>query len=265
MKRENPDPVTHTVPGQRTESPVVHHVPHARVPVDLELVVPAFNEAGRLPDTLRALVDFLADQDWRSRVVVVDNGSTDETTAVVAAADRRGVDVTAIGCARPGKGAAVRRGLSSSTSRFVGFVDADLSTPIATLTRVMAELRTGAAAAIASRHAPGARFVHPQPVGRRMGGAAFRMLARPLVPEVHDTQCGFKVFEREAVQRALVRCRVSGFAFDVELLRQIRLAGGRIAEIAVAWTDDERSTFRPVHDGRAAFADLLRLYRADLP
>jgi UDP-3-O-acyl-N-acetylglucosamine deacetylase len=90
------------------------------------------------------------------------------------------------------------------------------------------------------------------------------MLARPLVPDVHDTQCGFKVFEREAVQHALNRCRVNGFAFDVELLRQIRLAGGRIAEIAVSWTDDVRSTFRPFRDGRAAFVDLLRLYRADL-
>jgi hypothetical protein len=239
-------------------------VPHPRPARDLELIVPAFNEAHRLPETLRALTDFLREQAWRSRVVVVDNGSTDDTTAVAETTDRGRVEVVVIGCARPGKGAAVRRGLTSSTSRFVGFIDADLSTPVQTLTSVMAELHAGAAAAIASRHAPGAHLVHPQPVLRRIGGAAFRMLARPLVPEVHDTQCGFKVFEREAVQQALKRCRVSGFAFDVELLRQIRLAGGRIAEIAVAWTDDVRSTFRPIHDGGPAFADLLRLYRADL-
>jgi glycosyltransferase involved in cell wall biosynthesis len=238
--------------------------PPARPAVDLELIVPAFNEAGRLPDTLRALTGFLNAQAWRSRIVVVDNGSTDDTTAVVVAAAGGGrVETVAIGCARPGKGAAVRRGLSGSGSRFVGFVDADLSTPVRTLTRAMAELRDGAAAAIASRHAPGSRFVHPQSAGRRVGGAVFRMLARPLLPGVHDTQCGFKIFERVAVQDALNRCHVNGFAFDVELLRQIRKAGGRIVEVPVAWTDDARSTFRPLHDGVPAFTDLLRLYRAD--
>jgi dolichyl-phosphate beta-glucosyltransferase len=233
-------------------------VPRTRV--DLELVVPAFNEERRLPATLAELTAFLAGAPWSSRVVVVDNGSTDETAAIVT--DHPGVVV--IGCAQPGKGAAVRRGIMTSTSRFVGFMDADLSTPVRTLTRVMTALDAGAAAAIGSRHAPGAELVHPQPVIRRLGGAVFRRIARGLVPGVHDTQCGFKVFERLAVQRALGRCHVDGFAFDVELLHRIRAAGGRIAEVAVAWTDDERSTFRPLHDGRAAFTDLLRLYRAVL-
>lgn len=251
--------------------------PYQRSPVELELVVPAFNEAARLPATLAAVTGFLAGQPWRSRVVVVDNGSTDDTAAVVAAvhsgragttaagADHGRVDVVVLGCARPGKGAAVRRGIASSTARYVGFADADLSTPVQTLTRALAELEAGAAAAIASRHAPGARLVRRQPIGRRVGGALFRALARRLVPDVHDTQCGFKVFERVAVQRALARCQVNGFAFDVELLRQIRRGGGRIVEVAVDWADDGRSTFRPLRDGRAAFTDLLRLYREQLP
>ncbi|MEU9886143.1 glycosyltransferase [Sphaerisporangium sp. NPDC051011] len=254
-------------PAGATAGPRAGRRPPTRTVVDLELIVPAFNEAGRLPETLRALTSFLGEQPWRSRVVVVDNGSTDDTTAVVGAADgglvESRVETVAIGCSRPGKGAAVRRGLAGSGARFAGFVDADLSTPVRTLTRAMAELRDGAAAAIASRHAPGARFVHPQPLRRRAGGAVFRMLARPLLPGVHDTQCGFKIFERRAVQDALARCRVSGFAFDVELLRRIRQAGGRIVEVPVEWTDDARSTFRPLHDGVPAFTDLLRLYRAD--
>lgn len=232
-----------------------------RTPLDLELVIPAFNEAGRLPETLCALVDYLEEQDWTSRVVVVDNGSTDNTVALAKAVERAHVDVVVIGCSRAGKGAAVRRGIISSTSRFVGFADADLSTPVATLTPVMAALETGAAAVIASRHAPGARLVHPQSLGRRLGGTAFRTLARQLVRDVYDTQCGFKFFQRDAVQHALEHCRVNGFAFDVELLRQIQRAGGQIVEVPIAWTNDLGSTFRPVRDGAAAFAALLQLYQ----
>jgi glycosyltransferase involved in cell wall biosynthesis len=230
--------------------------------LDLELVIPAYNEAARLPATLCELVDFLERQDWTSRVVVVDNGSTDETVALAKAVERDRVDVAVIGCSRAGKGAAVRRGLLSGTSRFVGFADADLSTPVSTLTPVMAELESGAAAVIASRHAPGARLVHPQSFGRRAGGTAFRLLARQLVRNVHDTQCGFKFFERAAVQRALNSCQVNGFAFDVELLRQVQRSGGRIVEVPIAWTNDTGSTFRPLRDGVAAFAALLMLYQS---
>jgi glycosyltransferase involved in cell wall biosynthesis len=222
--------------------------------------VPAFNEAKRLPETLYQMAAYLSEQPWRSRVVVVDNGSVDETAAVVRSLRARRVDITVIGCARPGKGAAVRRGLLHACSPFVGFVDADLSTPLDTLATAMHELRQGAAAVVASRHAPGARFVQPQPLGRRLGGTAFRLLARPLVAKVHDTQCGFKFFQREVVQNALQRCRLTGFAFDVELLRQIQLSGGRIVEAPVAWTDDAHSSFRPLRDGLPSFAAMLQLY-----
>jgi dolichyl-phosphate beta-glucosyltransferase len=231
---------------------------------DLEVIIPAFNEAGRLPLTLRRTVGFLGAQPWRSRVVVVDNGSADDTTAVV----WRFVDgldgavpVEVVGCARPGKGAAVRRGLLSSTSRFVGFFDADLATPVETLTAVMGHLQLGATAVVGSRHVAGASFVRPQPLGRRAGGAAFRVLARGLVRGVHDTQCGFKFFQRDAVMRALVQCQTTGFAFDVELLQCIQRDGGNIVEVPVAWADDARSTFHPVRDGLASFGALLQMQR----
>jgi glycosyltransferase involved in cell wall biosynthesis len=206
-------------------------------------------------------VDFLETQSWRSRLVVVDNGSTDDSAAIAQAVSSNRVDIAVIGCARPGKGAAVRRGLAASTAPFVGFFDADLATPIDTLARTISELRAGATAVIASRHAPGARFVQPQSLGRRVGGSAFRALTRPLVPAIYDTQCGFKFFRRHAVQQALGHCRLDGFAFDVELLRYLQAAGGPIVEIPVAWTDNPHSTFRPVRDGVASFAAVLHLYR----
>ena len=225
-----------------------------RTPVDVEVVIPAFNEAERLGDTLRATAAFLATQPWRSRIVVVDNGSVDETAAV---ARRHGVDV--IGCSRPGKGAAVRRGLLTSAATWVGFADADLSTPIETLADAVAELAGGADAVVASRHAPGAVLTRAQPPGRRLAGGLFRLIVRGLVPGVHDTQCGFKFFRRDTVQEALGRCRVNDFAFDVELLRWIQRAGGRIVELPVCWTDDRRSSLRPMRDGLAALGTVLSL------
>lgn len=253
--------LVHSLPAVAGMAPAIDRGLRCRPPVDLEVVVPAFNEAMRLPVMLRKTVDYLGCLPWRTRVVVVDNGSSDETVAAVRAVDSEAVELTVIGCARPGKGAAVRRGLLSSSSPLVGFIDADLSTPIETVAETIEGLRAGAAAVIASRHAPGARFVQRRRMVRRIGGAVFRQLTRPLVTDVHDTQCGFKFFQRDAVQRALARCTVNGFAFDVELLHQIQADGGRIVEIPVAWTDDVRSSFRLVHDGVKSFASLTALHR----
>jgi dolichyl-phosphate beta-glucosyltransferase len=234
-----------------------------RSAVDLEVVVPAYNEAERLPSTVAATVGYLAEQPWESRVVVVDNGSSDDTgRAIRSMALRSGpVFVDVIGCARPGKGAAVRRGLLSSESRFVGFFDADLATPLETLSATMALLSRGVSAVVASRYASSSALLRRQPLGRRVGGAMFRRVARTLVTGVSDTQCGFKFFDRRAVARALAQCRTTGFAFDVEVLRRIQADGGSIAEIPVTWTDDPRSTFRPIPDGVASFAALLQLRR----
>lgn len=239
-------------------------LPAPRPIVDLEVAIPAFNEASRLPETLRRTVDFLREQSWSSRVVVVDNGSSDGTADVArafAAAGDEAVPVEVVGCAQPGKGAAVRRALLRSRSRFVGFFDADLATPVETLLTVMAQLEAGATAVVGSRHAPGARFVQHQPTGRRLGGAAFRMATRSLVPEVHDTQCGFKFFDRAALVPALVTCRTTGFAFDVELLRHLQTAGATIVEVPVAWSHAGGSSFSPLRDGMSAFRAVLQLQR----
>ncbi|QFZ24479.1 glycosyltransferase [Saccharothrix syringae] len=234
-----------------------------RPAVDLEVVIPAYNEAGRLRASLAATARYLAGSPWSTRIVVVDNGSADATSRVArSGADEAAVPVSVIGCAIAGKGAAVRRGIMTSSARFVGFVDADLATPVDSLGAAVRLLERGATAVIGSRYAGGARIVRRQPVVRRVGGAAFRALARRAVPGVSDTQCGFKFFHRRAVQQALVDCEVTGFAFDVELLRGVRAAGGTVVELPVAWTDDARSSFRPLRDGLPAFRAALRLRAA---
>jgi glycosyltransferase involved in cell wall biosynthesis len=234
-----------------------------RSAVDLEVIIPAYNEAGRLPSTLSHTVDFLGSQSWDSRIVVVDNGSADDTGYVVRkmSALKSKVPISLIGCSRPGKGAAVRRGVLSGTSTYTGFFDADLATPLNTLTLAMEHLKLGVSAVIASRHSPGSSFVQRQQFGRRLGGAAFRVMTSSMVHGICDTQCGFKFFERGAITRSMVQCRTGGFAFDVELLRRLQDEGGRIVEIPVAWTDGAGSTFHPVRDGVASFASLVQMHR----
>lgn len=233
--------------------------------VDLEVIIPAYNEAARISNTLARTVDFLAEQPWSSRIVVVDNGSVDETAVVARRISREKgneVPISVVGCARRGKGAAVRRGLLSGTSRFTGFFDADLATPLETLTDVMTHLSAGAGAVIASRHAPGSTLVRRQGLGRRMGGKAFRVLTRSKVKGILDTQCGFKFFERDTLTAAMVQCRSTGFAFDVELLLRLQHNDASIVELPVAWTDGAESTFRPFHDGLASFASVIQLEKA---
>lgn len=145
-----------------TIRPDVWSIPLAAVrePVDLDVIIPAFNESSRLPRTLAAMVTVLAAGSaarpgWTSRIVVVDDGSSDDTVAAAHILSLAGAEIVAIGCAQAGKGAAVLRGLRTSSARFVGFADADLSTPLDTLVHALAALEGGAAAAIASRHAPG--------------------------------------------------------------------------------------------------------------
>jgi dolichyl-phosphate beta-glucosyltransferase len=260
-------PVLVQLRGQRDAAPVSGRsavLPPPRPTVDLEVAIPAFNEASRLPATLFRTVEFLREQPWSSRVVVVDNGSSDGTGDVVrafGAATDGGVQVEIVGCAQPGKGAAVRRALLRSRSRFVGFFDADLATPVETLSTVMEHLAAGATAVVGSRHAPGARFVQHQPAARRLGGAAFRAMTHSLVSGVHDTQCGFKFFDRAALVPALVACRTTGFAFDVELLRHLQDAGARIVEVPVAWSHAGGSSFSPLRDGMSAFRAVLQLQR----
>ncbi|MFE0698878.1 glycosyltransferase [Streptomyces sp. NPDC058872] len=230
-----------------------------RPPVELELLIPAFNEQQRLPSTVATTVDYLASRPWSSAVVVVDNNSADGTLDVLRRFTDSPVPVHAIGCSDQGKGAAVRRGIATSSARYVGFADADNATPVETLDRVMRLLRAGHGAVIASRHAPGARLDVEQPLLRRGGGLLFRTLAHLSLPDVADTQCGFKFFSGPLARSVVRDCHVDGFAFDVELLARVVRAGQDVVEVPVVWHDVPGSTFSARRDGLRSMADLLRI------
>jgi dolichyl-phosphate beta-glucosyltransferase len=230
-----------------------------RPPVELEVVIPAFNEERRLPATVAATIDHLSGCPWSSSVVVVDNDSVDRTAEIIEQFHNPAVKLYLIGCRQHGKGAAVRRGILTSAARFIGFIDADNATPIATLDDAMPLLRSGCAAVIASRRASGARYAVEQSIVRRGGGWMYRKLAYLTLPGISDTQCGFKFFDGPLAREVAAHCRINGFAFDVEMLAHIIRAGHRFSEVPVAWSDVPGSSFSVRRDGIRSMADLFRI------
>jgi glycosyltransferase involved in cell wall biosynthesis len=227
--------------------------------VDLEVIIPAFNEEGRLPNTITVIRDYLANLRWSSAIVVVDNNCVDRTLETVDGLSSREIKIHVIGCSNQGKGAAVRRGFLTSSARFVGFIDADNATPFGTLSEIIELLERGHAAIVASRRFPGSKYLTAQPFLRRAGGRAFYELARLAVPGVADTQCGFKFFDGALARRIAADCHIDGFAFDVEMLAHVAWSGHHITEVPVAWSDIPGSTFSLWRDGLRSMADVVRV------
>jgi dolichyl-phosphate beta-glucosyltransferase len=227
---------------------------------DLEILIPSLNEAHRLPQTLMRTIQYLEAQPYSSSVVVIDNGSFDQTADVVDRTWSDRVPVVLTGCAQPGKGAAVRRGLLTSRARFVGYMDADLATPIETLDIVMPLLQDFPVV-VGSRRINGAALARRQPIYRVVTGMIFRAIANRVLPGLTDTQCGFKFFAGDLARLVARSLRIDGFAFDVELLRAIIDIGVPIKEIPVVWSDQEGSTLRALRDGTRAATDVLRIAR----
>ncbi|MBB3675580.1 dolichyl-phosphate beta-glucosyltransferase [Modestobacter versicolor] len=233
--------------------------------IDLDVVVPVFNEEQRLGPTLRALTAHAATLPLSVRFTVVDNGSVDRTAEVVddvAARSPENTSVRLIGCSRQGKGAAVRRGLLAGTARWRGFCDADLSTPPQVLTDVVGHLQEGDPVVIGSRRITGAGYEVAQPLLRRLGSSTFRMMTRPLVGDVADTQCGFKFFSAEAAEQIFSRVTANGFAFDVEVLAVAARLGLPVTEVPVRWTDQEGSSFHVWTHGRRVLSEVRAVHAA---
>ena len=228
----------------------------------LSVVIPAFNEASRLPSTLVEIVRYLSENPkWLpAEVLVVDDGSRDETAAVV----RRsaGADGIAINCLthnhNRGKGAAVRTGFAAARGRAILLCDADLATPIEELDILDRNLTDGAA--IGSRAIDRSRIERPQPRYRDLMGRVFNVAVQSLaVPGIRDTQCGFKLFNGDLGRRLAAVQRLDGFAFDVEILLLVRTWGNEVREVSVRWRHMDESRVQPVAHSFDMFIDLLRI------
>ena len=226
-------------------------------PISLSVVIPAFNEEKRLPETLAAIVSFLRSRKESFEVVVVDDGSTDRTADL---ARQAGPEVRVLqNPGNRGKGYSVRNGMLNAKGDWRLMSDADLSTPIEELDSLRAAVTDGAEIAIASRAVAGAKLEKRQSIARESSGRFFNLIVRLLhLPGIKDTQCGFKLFSAKAAEAAFHDSRLDGFAFDVEALVLARRAGFRIREVPVIWRNDEQSRVS-FGRGLAAFVDLFRL------
>lgn len=229
----------------------------------VSVVIPAYNEARRIGPTLEAWTRLAAGRPPASptvEIVVVDDGSADATAAVVRDVAARIPCVRLIRLDRNrGKGYAIRAGLMAASGRFVCYTDADLPVDPSALPKFVAALgEVPAEVAIANRTIIG--LTPDVPVRRALASIVFRWLVRGLVlPEIADSQCGFKVFDRAAITPLLPLLTMDGFAVDVELLRLALDADLRVAEIPVRVVHREGSTVRLWHDVLPMALDLLRI------
>lgn len=237
------------------------------MPVDLSIVVPAFNEAGRIVGTLEAIRCYVDARNVTAEIIVCADGD-DGTREKAAALSVRDARIAVIGNAdRRGKGRGVRNGMLQANGSLIGFIDADYKTPIEELDRALPLFGDGADVVIGSRRLAGSRIEVAQPLHRRAGSRAFHAIMHHLVGlhGIADTQCGFKFFRREAAKRIFSMQQVDGYMFDVEVLRLALLLGYSVREIPVRWRDDGDTRYNPLLGTLRNARELLRIRRLRYP
>jgi dolichyl-phosphate beta-glucosyltransferase len=223
------------------------------------IVIPAYNESARIGRALSEVLRTLDEQHWDAEVLVVNDGSTDNTAAIVesfVARDQR-VRLLQNGTNR-GKGYSVRNGLLHSGGNIVMFTDADLSSPMPEAERLFAAIRDGADVAIGSRWLQTSRQTIHQPLYRQFFGRCFNVVTRMIMRlPFADTQCGFKAFRRNAAQTIFQLQRIERWGFDPEILFIALKRGYNIREVPVTWGHDERSRMSYLRDGLKMLEELI--------
>lgn len=227
----------------------------------LSLIIPAYNEEQRLPDTLGQVAGFLEAQGYSSEVIVVENGSRDRTYEIAEAFGKRHPKFQVLRVAERGKGLAVQQGMLAARGEYRMMLDADLSMPVDQINRFFPPQLKGADIAIASREAPGA-VRYNEPDYRHIGGRAINLLIRMLAtPQLQDTQCGFKCFRAAVAEDLFRQMTLTGWGFDVEILYIARLRGYKTVELPIPWYYSELSHVDPIRDSIRLFCDLLAIRR----
>ncbi|HEX8163306.1 MAG TPA: dolichyl-phosphate beta-glucosyltransferase [Pyrinomonadaceae bacterium] len=232
----------------------------------ISIIVPAYNEAARLSESLKTIFNYLRGGGADAEVIVVDDGSADETTAVAERGLAAAGDVPARlirNHPNRGKGHAVRTGLLAARAPIALFTDADLSTPISEVPKLVAPIEQGVCdLTFGSRALDRSLIGVHQPWRREQGGRAFNLVVRLATRlPFWDTQCGFKAFRMDACRPVIEGATIDRFGFDVELLYVAHLAGLRLREIPVRWDHSEGSKVSMFRDSLRMFGEVQRIRR----
>jgi dolichyl-phosphate beta-glucosyltransferase len=225
----------------------------------LSLIIPAYNEGKRLPQTLPQIIEFVQDQPFSAEVIIVNNNSGDDTRQIADAFAKQYPFIQVYDEPRQGKGAAVRTGMLAAQGEYLFMADADLSMPIGEVSKFLPPELDEYDVAIASREVKGAKR-YDEPAYRHLMGRVFNFVVRILaIPGFQDTQCGFKCFRRYAALDVLPFQSIDGWAFDVELLFIAQQRGYQIVEVPIDWYYRTNSRISPISDALNMFREVLRI------
>jgi glycosyltransferase involved in cell wall biosynthesis len=234
--------------------------------ITYSIVIPAYNEGHRLGATLDKVLGYVREQGWNAEVVVVNDGSRDNTAELVRSFAAKDPALRLLeNPGNRGKGYAVRNGMLNARGEIVVFSDADLSSPIEEMPKLLAALAAGADIAIGSRWLRAELQTHRQSLHRQLFGRIFNGLNRVILGlQFKDTQCGFKAFTRRAAQMILPLQRIERWGFDPEILFLARKFGLRVDEVAVHWGHVGGTRINPLLDGARMFQEMVRIRWYDL-
>jgi len=228
----------------------------------VSIVVPAFNEAARIGDSIEKIDAFIRQSSIEIELIVVDDGSRDNTAEAVNRVQPKALRLVR-NPENHGKGYSVRQGILSASGKYVLFTDADLSAPIEELNKLLeVALKENADVVIGSRALDRQYIEKHQSPFRELGGTLFNRMVRLILGlQLHDTQCGFKLFHGEKSRRIFEQQTICGFGFDPELLFLAKRNGLTIRETPVRWSHAEGSKVKFLRDGVRMFLDLVRIRR----
>jgi dolichyl-phosphate beta-glucosyltransferase len=225
------------------------------------IVVPAYNERARIGRTLDNILEYLRAQSWSAEIVVVDDGSRDETFSFVSQMAEENPELRIIqNPGNKGKGFAVRSGMLNARGEILLFTDADLSSPISEAPRLLAALEKGADVAIGSRWLDPSLQFQRQSLKRQALSRLYNLFLRTVLwLPYRDTQCGFKAFTRQAAQMIFPQQRIPRWGFDPEIIFLAHRMRLKIAEVPVRWGHDDGSKISPLRDGIRMAADTMKI------
>jgi glycosyltransferase involved in cell wall biosynthesis len=229
----------------------------------LSVIIPAYNEAMRLPNTLEQVMGYLKDQSYPSEIIVVENASLDNTFLVAKEFANQytsaKLPINVLQEPRKGKGAAVKKGMLAAKGEYRFMCDADLSMPVEEIHRFLPPSLEDFDIAIASREAPGA-IRYKEPAYRHAVGRIFNTLIRVLaLPDLNDTQCGFKCFKAEIAEELFSQMTILGWSFDVEILFLARRHNYQIVEIPIPWHYNPHSQISVLGDSFQMALDIFKI------